>query len=870
MHCSKLAATDLRRTLARMSTSSSCGADGWRVAELKMLPDVFLDRLCTVLDAIEETGVWPDDLAQGIVSLISKGEGAQPLKLRPISVMPVVYRLWAATRVREIMQWQDSWLSDRLHGFRRSHGPQHVWWSLAAKVEKALLLGEPLSGISLDYSKCFDRVPVDIVFSLAEHCGFDGGVLRAMRAMYKQLRRRFSLHGSVGEEFRATNGILQGCPLSVVLLNLLVHTWAKALETEAPGVDPFGFADDTGATASDSSLLEPAVATTAEFAKLTGQQLNAEKSKLWSTDAASEASGLPALCIDGGSFGVVRDLKCLGAHVRFRRGLSNPTMQQRIQNGIVCAGRIAWCQLPFHLRIEMVASLVVQSSLYGVESGGPVAVALHRLQSACLKAVWGLNRQLRARELVFTLLAPGHRVDPKQAAAYQCLRTFRCMAASSAELRALLLNVWSSCSACPQAKDSGPVGCLSKVLSLIGWTWHQFDEFARPGRAPLPLLGGSLGWWLHEVRDGLRCAQWKMVASRRQDCAGMDALAGVDRLATLKLLNSKTLPAQDKGCLRSVLSGSLRTFERLHQAGLKDSPLCPFCNRASETLQHLWWHCPAWQHQRFDARLPCEAVRRDMPPCTQSLGVYMEDSDVLAFQQIVPTGGFAPLPEELRAPGSESLSGARVVVWTDGACRNNQQSRFRRAGAGAFYAVGSCLNFAFALDGRDQTNNRAELLAVVMVLRRDQRDLEIRTDSEWVLNGFQSWTSWKDAGWSGEHPDLWSELSALLSSRAVSSAAMVKVVGHASQTQVNRGHVLAEDKLGNDEADALATLAADSHAAPSALVQAAALRSAHAEATHKMMLRIISARRCMEASLGVDLLVESDGEDAGASDADPG
>ncbi len=43
----------------------------------------------------------------GIVPFISKGEGTSPLKFRPIGIMSVVYRLWVATRVAEVMGWQD-------------------------------------------------------------------------------------------------------------------------------------------------------------------------------------------------------------------------------------------------------------------------------------------------------------------------------------------------------------------------------------------------------------------------------------------------------------------------------------------------------------------------------------------------------------------------------------------------------------------------------------------------------------------------------------------------------------------------------------------------------------------------------------------
>ena len=65
-------------------------------------------------------------MTTGVISLISKGEANCPLKFRPIGIMSVVYRLWAATRVREVLAWQEHWLDASLHGFRRSHGADDV------------------------------------------------------------------------------------------------------------------------------------------------------------------------------------------------------------------------------------------------------------------------------------------------------------------------------------------------------------------------------------------------------------------------------------------------------------------------------------------------------------------------------------------------------------------------------------------------------------------------------------------------------------------------------------------------------------------------------------------------------------------------
>ena len=102
-----LAGEDVARMLSRMRGSTSRGADGWSVGELKRLPVPLLDDLASLFRAIETTGVWPSALQEGLVSLISKGEGARPCDLRPITVMSAVYRLWALCRLQDLMLWQE-------------------------------------------------------------------------------------------------------------------------------------------------------------------------------------------------------------------------------------------------------------------------------------------------------------------------------------------------------------------------------------------------------------------------------------------------------------------------------------------------------------------------------------------------------------------------------------------------------------------------------------------------------------------------------------------------------------------------------------------------------------------------------------------
>ena len=100
MAAADLTGKDLLTTLLRQSPRTACGPDGWRVAELRSLPPLFLDHLATFLNCVEAEGCWPPALCQAWITLIPKGESPNPLDQRPISVASAVYRLWAATRLR--------------------------------------------------------------------------------------------------------------------------------------------------------------------------------------------------------------------------------------------------------------------------------------------------------------------------------------------------------------------------------------------------------------------------------------------------------------------------------------------------------------------------------------------------------------------------------------------------------------------------------------------------------------------------------------------------------------------------------------------------------------------------------------------------
>ena len=140
---------------------------------------------------------------------------------------------------------------------------------------------------------------------------------------------------------------------------------------------------------------------------------------------------------------------------------------------------------------------------------------------------------------------------------------------------------------------------------------------------------------------------------------------------------------------------------------------------------------------------------------------------------------------------------AKVVMFTDGACRGNP-------GAGGWGVALSYREKFKTLQGYDPdtTNNRMELTAVIEGLRALKRSchIEVTTDSKYVLQGINEWMeNWKRNGWKTaakkpvKNVDLWKQLDE-------------EVKRHSINWQWVKGH---SGVVGNELADQLANEAID-------------------------------------------------------------
>eukprot|EP00969_Alexandrium_andersonii_P148489 6563701-Alexandrium_andersonii.AAC.1 len=200
--------------------AGSPGPDGITVAWLKSLHSDALDALCCLLN-LADAGRVPTFWAEARVTLIPKAADSPPGDLRPITVLSVVYRLWARRHAGRLNSWMAEWVEKGLVGglpYRCAASASHRV-TLTVDAARARRRGN-LYVLTLDQSKCFDRLSLDTLSDIVER--LDIAPRRAALANYRKLSRLMFLGGEPNpflihsESPTGLVGIPQGCPLAPV------------------------------------------------------------------------------------------------------------------------------------------------------------------------------------------------------------------------------------------------------------------------------------------------------------------------------------------------------------------------------------------------------------------------------------------------------------------------------------------------------------------------------------------------------------------------------------------------------------------------------------------------------------------------------
>ena len=611
---------DLLHVQKKLKAKGAGGLDGWRPSEVKAIPAKILHLLSKFFEVVESNGEWPAPLCTAGVTLIPKGDGGAPLDQRPITVTSIIYRMWAAIRMRHSTDWQDSWMSGSQHGARAKHSTVNALARISMHLERAILQDKPIYGITFDLSKAFDNVPIGITFAICKAIGMDVRLYTALKGMYERMTRRFKIGKFVGESFKDTNGILQGCPLSVMLLNILMAVLSNIL---TPLVANESFVDDLTVLSECKHKLQTAANLIREFNQDTGQKVNLKKTYSFGPKGGAD------IWYEGSLIPKKTEVKVLGVVWRFDGGRLNLEVDsKKVQEGIETANRIRYSMLPFAIRTILNGSLVMAKIMYGIEVQDLKPGDERRLRTAIGFSVWQKTSKQRSPGLLFTLVTKGHVIDPAQTPHVRRLMAVQRCALHDDGLRELLGELWSQLEHKRRFRTGGFIENLLYSVKRLG-TRAEVSESCfvlNVGGVELDAFASTSQQWAHHCREAARLSVWKLIDKERGREGRMQwgLSSGINREHTMSLYNR--CAALRQGILRKILLNGVWTQSR--RAKMPDSngdPTCT-CGYASETIEHLWWYCPRWRIIR--EQYGCEAITLEGKSCAfKQLGIELLSDD---------------------------------------------------------------------------------------------------------------------------------------------------------------------------------------------------------------------------------------------------
>ena len=224
--------------------------------------DIPVKRLKEVVDIVAEplSQIWKSEIVEGrkfasqlkrgdITPLHKKLENILKENYRPVSLLPIVSKLFEKLMQKQMKSFIENFLSSFLCGYRKGYNTQYALLAMIEKWKRSLDGKGGFAGaILMDLSKAFDTINHDLLIAKLEAYGFDDSALETMHSYLSDRWQRTKVNSSFSTWRELLCGVPQGSVLGPILFNVYLNDLFYEL------IDVCNFADDTTLYACDVDL----------------------------------------------------------------------------------------------------------------------------------------------------------------------------------------------------------------------------------------------------------------------------------------------------------------------------------------------------------------------------------------------------------------------------------------------------------------------------------------------------------------------------------------------------------------------------------------------------------------------------------------
>ena len=160
---------------------------------------------------------------------------------RPISLLPIISKIFERVLFEQIEKFSEKILSPKLCGFRKGHSTQHALLNLLKNWQRTLEKSGVIGTVLMDLSKAYDCLPHDLLIAKLSAYGFEDS---ATSSISDYLSKRYQ-RVKIGSVFSSYLEILRGVPQCSILGPILFNIFINDLIFFIQETEVCNFADDT-------------------------------------------------------------------------------------------------------------------------------------------------------------------------------------------------------------------------------------------------------------------------------------------------------------------------------------------------------------------------------------------------------------------------------------------------------------------------------------------------------------------------------------------------------------------------------------------------------------------------------------------------
>lgn len=653
-------AEDLKNQIARRKVNAAPGLDGWRTVEVQTFPLTVLAAIASYFNQVESGHrALPQNLTLAKQVILDKGTDDTPLSKRLISLLSVLLLSYTGLRYRQLQEWQNKCLPIQLFGGIKHRKMSSVHSQMQLQIDAAHMNNFDLVGLKLDKSKCFDRLVPKIAACLFIAFGLPVGLTRFFLLMYQGLKRFMCYKQWISTRATtAPNGLVQGCSLSLLAINLHMAAWALMLD-KTPEVSLAIFIDDSymWARATKMQILQRAFEITMEWDLLVGQVLNMKKCQAWgtSTNARNSIRSIfphMQMCLT---------LEVLGATVHTSNAHRYEWPEKKTNKILRDIQLIKAIPCARTIQEHLISVKVIPQLTFAAHLNGIPIKALNSFQNAVADGLWRGRPMWRSKGMLLAIISDPDRCDPFAARAYSTIvDTLDFLKHAESLHREHWQQQFESGSIRPNSLIHHYFQAAS-VLGIEMITPFHLSLWNAPPVSFLDLAKRDLKIIMKiAVRD--MCYRKASFTSRKDISPAENVLdIYATRLANkaCKSVMHKSLPLQ---CHRDAsIVGSCITNDRRFAAGLSETDQCRYCDTTKETFAHLAHEC---QQIPLENRPFCNTSKG---PNFGNLGIV--ECPINIVRQRLQISSTSSLQVEM---WTNTCNFVIQHVWTDGSCDYTQ------------------------------------------------------------------------------------------------------------------------------------------------------------------------------------------------------